>query len=91
MKTWRALNEKVLIRKLGDTSKFLFLNKGAENLFPTQNWKLWIPALLENYAFKNMNYRYLLVTNETRFLEDEYHSNNIVHLSLDEMAQNIYK
>jgi len=90
MKTWRALNEKEIKTKMFDTPKYILLNKNVECVFPTQKWKLWIPDLLEHGVFKDMNYRNLLVTNETKILEEEYHHHNIPHVDLDQMANNIY-
>ena len=89
MKTWRCLNTPVEYKTLFSTSKFLFLNKKTHVVFPTQNWKLWIPILLENIVFEDMNYRYIIVNNESKFLQEEYDYHNIPHLSPDEMAHNI--
>ena len=72
MKTWRCLNTPIEYKTLFSTSKFLFLNKKTHVVFPTQNWKLWIPILLENIVFEDMNYRYIIVNNESKFLQEEY-------------------
>ena len=99
MKTWRSLDETIQQESysflISPSPKNKLINKNSTNMnnnnFQTPNFKLWIPILLENGVLKDFKYRYLLVANESKLLEEEYYFNNIPHLSPDQMAENIYK
>jgi len=99
MKTWRSLDETIQQESysflISPSPKNKLINKNSTNMnnnnFQTPNFKLWIPILLENGVLKDFKYRYLLVANESKLLEEEYYINDIPHLSPDQMAENIYK